>query len=72
MSSFFKINCPECSRPLKVPDHLAGKSRARPYCRATVRIPETAPEPEVAFPNIQIAPVERPGPARPASGPWRE
>ena len=37
-------------------ENLAGKSRACPYCRATVRIPEAAPaEPEQAFPGIQVA-----------------
>lgn len=54
--SFFKISCPGCNKSLKVSESLAGKSRACPYCRATVRIPETAPpEPEPAFPGIQIS-----------------
>ncbi|MFK8114185.1 MAG: MotA/TolQ/ExbB proton channel family protein [Rubripirellula sp.] len=56
MASYFKINCPGCDKSLKVPDKLAGKSRACPYCRATVRIPETQPEEEeLGFPNIQVA-----------------
>ncbi|HBJ36358.1 MAG TPA: hypothetical protein DDZ51_16730 [Planctomycetaceae bacterium] len=56
MSTFFKITCPGCNKSLKVPDNLAGKSRACPYCRATVRIPETAPpEPEIVFPNIRVS-----------------
>lgn len=55
MSTFFKITCPGCNKSLKVPDNLAGKSRACPYCRATVRIPETVPtEPEIVFPNIRV------------------
>ncbi|GAA5505317.1 MotA/TolQ/ExbB proton channel family protein [Novipirellula caenicola] len=54
--SFFKISCPGCNKSLKVSESLAGKSRACPYCRATVRIPETAPpEPEPAFPGIQVS-----------------
>ncbi|MFG0261339.1 MAG: hypothetical protein ACF788_03000, partial [Novipirellula sp. JB048] len=53
--SFFKIPCPGCNKPLKVSESLAGKSRACPYCRATVRIPEVPPaEPEPAFPGIQV------------------
>lgn len=62
MATFFKIQCPKCSKSLKVNENLAGKSRACPYCRATVRIPEVEPqaepEPEPvadAFPNIQVA-----------------
>ena len=57
--SYFKVPCPGCNKSLKVSEKLAGKSRACPYCRATVRIPETPPaEPESVFPNIQI--VEKP------------
>ena len=53
--SYFKVSCPGCDKSLKVPDNLAGKSRACPYCRATVRIPESQPaEPSVSFPNIQV------------------
>ena len=56
MASYFKVACPGCNKTLKVSDKLAGKSRACPYCCATVRIPESAPEePENVFPNIQIA-----------------
>ena len=58
MATFFKIACPECKKSLKVNENLAGKSRACPYCRATVRIPETNPaeqESESTFPNIQVA-----------------
>ncbi len=66
--SFFKIPCPGCNKSLKVSEKLAGKSRACPYCRATVRIPETAPpeEPESGFPNIQIA--DKPTKAKRATG----
>ena len=63
MASYFKIPCPGCNKSLKVSDNLAGKSRACPYCRATVRIPETPPaEPENSFPNIQVT--EKPSKAR--------
>ncbi len=66
MASYFKIPCPGCNKSLKIPDNLAGKSRACPYCRATVRIPEVPPaEPDNAFPNIQIA--EKPAKGRRAS-----
>lgn len=65
MASYLKINCPGCDKPLKVPDKLAGKSRACPYCRATVRIPEAQPdEAETGFPNIQIS--EKPKTRKPA------
>lgn len=56
MTAYFKIPCPGCSKSLKVRESLAGKSRACPYCRATVRIPEAQPEESDSdFPNIQIA-----------------
>ncbi len=67
--SFFKITCPGCNKSLKISESLAGKSRACPYCRATVRIPEMPPpEAEPAFPGIQVA--ETPGSAksRPKAG----
>jgi biopolymer transport protein ExbB/TolQ len=58
MAIFFKIPCPSCGKALKVSDNLCGKSRACPYCRATVRIPETPPpepsEAETAMPQIKI------------------
>ena len=44
MASFFKIACPKCKKSLKVNESLAGKSRACPYCRATMRIPEFEPQ----------------------------
>ena len=53
--SYFKVSCPGCDKSLKVPENLAGKSRACPYCRATVRIPDSQPEEQPAgFPNIQV------------------
>jgi flagellar motor component MotA len=53
--SYFKVSCPGCDKSLKVPQNLAGKSRACPYCRATVRIPTSQPEETSAgFPNIQV------------------
>ena len=54
--SYFKVSCPGCDKSLKVPENLAGKSRACPYCRATVRIPDSQPaESAPDFPSIQIA-----------------
>ncbi|TWT97327.1 MotA/TolQ/ExbB proton channel family protein [Neorhodopirellula pilleata] len=44
MAIFFKIPCPGCGKSLKVSDNLCGKSRACPYCRETVRIPDSPPE----------------------------
>ncbi|WP_164100799.1 MotA/TolQ/ExbB proton channel family protein [Candidatus Laterigemmans baculatus] len=68
MATYFKIPCPECGKSLKVSENLCGKSRACPYCRATVRIPDAPPaeafEPEVVVPNLQIE--ERPASGRPA------
>ena len=53
--SYFKVSCPGCEKSLKVPENLAGKSRACPYCRATVRIPDSQPaETPSGFPNIQV------------------
>lgn len=52
MAIFFKIPCPACGKSLKVSDNLCGKSRACPYCRGTVRIPDSVPgeagEPELS------------------------
>jgi hypothetical protein len=54
--SYFKVPCPGCDKSLKVPENLAGKSRACPYCRATVRIPDSQPtEQTSSFPNIQVS-----------------
>lgn len=54
--SYLKVPCPGCDKSLKVPENLAGKSRACPYCRATVRIPDSPPaEQEPSFPNIQVS-----------------
>jgi hypothetical protein len=53
--SYFKVLCSGCDKSLKVPENLAGKSRACPYCRATVRIPDSQPaESTPDFPNIQV------------------
>ncbi|QDV13384.1 hypothetical protein CA51_32740 [Rosistilla oblonga] len=67
--SFFKIPCPKCNKSLKVSIDLAGKSRACPYCRATVRIPDAEPmeaaETASGFPNINLG--EKPAAAKPAA-----
>ena len=73
MASFFKIECPGCSKSLKVSENLAGKTRACPYCQVTFRIPEnpdgdaeaggeTESEAETALPNIHVA--EKPAAAK--------
>ena len=67
MATFFKVACPKCKKSLKVNENLAGKSRACPYCRATVRIPELEPaesESSSSFPNIQVAEPTAPGKPR--------
>ncbi|MCM2372048.1 MotA/TolQ/ExbB proton channel family protein [Aporhodopirellula aestuarii] len=73
MATFFKISCPGCGKALKVSDNLCGKSRACPYCRATVRIPDVPPaEPEGTPPEIKIdlrPPGERGGDDATASAP---
>ncbi|WP_153556272.1 MotA/TolQ/ExbB proton channel family protein [Roseimaritima sediminicola] len=54
--TFFKLSCPGCNKSLKVSENLAGKSRACPYCRETVRIPDAVPvESEPVFPGIDVA-----------------
>ena len=67
MASFFKIACPKCKKSLKVNENLAGKSRACPYCRATIRIPEVEPQDsDPGFPNIKTA--ESTSPSKSKSG----
>lgn len=60
MAIFFKIPCPGCGKSLKVSDNLCGKSRACPYCRETVRIPESPPsesgEETATLPEINTNP----------------
>lgn len=69
MTTYFKLDCPHCSKSLKVAQDLAGKSRACPYCKGTVRIPDASPpetpEPESAFPSFDVG-GEAPQPTRPA------
>lgn len=55
MTTYFKLPCPHCSKPLKVAHDLAGQSRTCPYCKGSVKIPEpAAPAPETGFPNIVV------------------
>lgn len=55
MTTYFKLPCPHCSKPLKVSHDLAGQSRTCPYCKGSVKIPEpAAPAPETGFPNIVV------------------
>jgi hypothetical protein len=60
MASFFKLSCPQCSKPLKVSQDLAGQTRKCPYCHTSVKIPDAvAPPPEApaeGFPNIVVTP----------------
>ena len=55
MTTYFKLPCPHCSKPLKVAQDLAGQSRTCPYCKGSVKIPEpAAPAVDVGFPNIVV------------------
>ncbi|MFI4876178.1 MAG: MotA/TolQ/ExbB proton channel family protein [Blastopirellula sp. JB062] len=38
---YFKFKCPQCGQSLKVRQELAGQKRNCPYCKASVRIPNT-------------------------------
>lgn len=64
MATFFKIPCPGCGKSLKVSDNLCGKSRACPYCRETVRIPDSPPSEPAddppALPEINTGPSTAP------------
>ncbi|MHC4880686.1 MAG: MotA/TolQ/ExbB proton channel family protein, partial [Planctomycetota bacterium] len=64
MTSFFKLACPQCNKPLKVSHDLAGQTRKCPYCHSGVKIPDAvAPPPEAAgeaFPNIVVTPTAAP------------
>jgi hypothetical protein len=67
MASFFKIACPQCSKPLKVSQDLAGQSRKCPYCHAAVKIPDVAVQPPAGgMPNIVVTP-NAAAPAGPSS-----
>lgn len=65
MAIFFKIPCPGCGKSLKVSDNLCGKSRACPYCRETVRIPDSPPDEATgdpaALPEINTGSAINPG-----------
>ncbi len=52
---YFKFKCPECGQSLKVRQELAGQKRNCPYCKASVRIPNTD---EIAF---DLPPLDSPG-----------
>ncbi len=55
MTTYFKLPCPHCTKPLKVSQDLAGQSRTCPYCKGSVKIPEpAAPAPDTGFPNIVV------------------
>jgi hypothetical protein len=60
MASFFKLSCPQCSKPLKVSQDLAGQTRKCPYCHSAVKIPDAvdppADTPGENFPNIVVTP----------------
>lgn len=48
--SFSRLACPHCSKPLKVTEDLAGQTRNCPYCKGTVKIPDTLVAPPAAGP----------------------
>jgi len=48
--SFSRLACPHCSKPLKVTEDLAGQTRNCPYCKGTVKIPDTIAAPPPAGP----------------------
>jgi len=53
---YFKIKCPHCEKSLKVRDELAGRKCGCPYCKGTVRIPESVPtETPGGFPGIDVS-----------------
>jgi len=70
MASFSKISCPHCSKTLKVPEELAGKTRTCPYCRGSVKIPGgTSSLSNLGFPSFTDAPTgEEQSPAPESSG----
>jgi len=55
---YFKYECPNCDRSLKINSEMAGKRRACPYCRHAFVMPQ-GPEPEskaeTAFPSIDVS-----------------
>ena len=40
---YFKFDCPNCHKSLRVRDELVGRRVGCPYCRSTVTIPQPAP-----------------------------
>ncbi|MCC9605016.1 MotA/TolQ/ExbB proton channel family protein [Blastopirellula sp. JC732] len=52
---YFKFKCPQCGQSLKVRQELAGQKRNCPYCKASVRIPNTT---EI---DLDLPPVESSG-----------
>jgi predicted RNA-binding Zn-ribbon protein involved in translation (DUF1610 family) len=42
------LNCPSCTKPLKVGDELAGKNVQCPSCGATVPVPDVDPQTDAA------------------------
>ena len=54
---YFKFECPNCDRSLKINSEMAGKRRACPYCRHAFVMPagpEAASKPENALPSINV------------------
>ncbi len=52
MTVYTKIACPHCSKPLKIPEGLSGKTRSCPYCHGTIKIPEGSAESSTRFPDF--------------------
>jgi len=65
MAAFSKISCPNCNKTLKVPEELAGKTRACPYCRHSVKIPGGTSLSGLGFPQMTEAFSSKPGDSSP-------
>ncbi|MCA9268400.1 MAG: MotA/TolQ/ExbB proton channel family protein [Planctomycetales bacterium] len=52
-SMYFKFDCPQCGKNLKVREELIGRKCGCPYCRATITIPQPELEPPPAPPPQQ-------------------
>src|SRR5689334_11788333 len=53
------IDCPQCGKPLKLPDNVGGKTIRCPACRNTFRAPAVAEPPA---PEAALAPAPSPAP----------
>jgi hypothetical protein len=58
-----QLCCPECNKPLKVKDELAGKKVKCPGCGKPVPVPVPDEEPEPVVEEVQEAPAPKPAKA---------